>query len=79
MKAGFYMIKHYLYGAIPLDEYHVAVPCCDKDNNLTWQLITTSAQIVDGEIDAVAGFTMTEIDPGKFEWNGKRILLESNK
>lgn len=59
-----------------LDDHHAIGQFVDKDGNQSWQMITTNAPIIDGEIDLSAGFEFCEFNPNDFVWNGRRVRIE---
>jgi len=59
-----------------LDDTHWIGEFVDKEGNKSWQMITFNNPIVNGVIDGDAGFSVQEIDPNDFEWNGRRVCIK---
>ena len=68
----------HLWNMAQLDDHHLIGMFVDKDNNYSWQMITTVEPIVDHTFNGDAGWSIEEIDPNHFEWNGRIVTLEWN-
>lgn len=63
------------YGYI-IDDHHACGVFRGDDGLDLWRLITTETPIVNGKIDADAGFHFSVINPTDFEVDGKRYHIQ---